>query len=274
MRGTPRCEIRFVVQFGIIPAYAGNTSRRSARTADERDHPRVCGEHGRIRSPIRMSAGSSPRMRGTHLTNPDLTPNRGIIPAYAGNTTARLQNIEILGDHPRVCGEHARRAFASLSGMGSSPRMRGTHYRSIAVRAPIGIIPAYAGNTVLDWESQDNPRDHPRVCGEHTLSGIAERTGLGSSPRMRGTLAVCNDSSAANRDHPRVCGEHMRKINDNVIIPGSSPRMRGTLLRYGVVYRYDGIIPAYAGNTRCASSGVRLSRDHPRVCGEHVFGVL
>ena len=55
---------------------------------------------------------------------------------------------------------------------------------------------------------------------------------------------------------------------------GSSPRMRGTL---GVSVRRNvghGIIPAYAGNTEAGSSFLITPRDHPRVCGEHVFQVI
>ena len=71
-------------------------------------------------------------------------------------------------------------------------------------------------------------RDHPRVCGEHSLM-IRSRTCLqGSSPRMRGALSLIfpvlllagiipayagstvRHSAAPpySRDHPRVCGEH------------------------------------------------------------------
>ena len=54
--------------------------------------------------------------------------------------------------------------------------------------------------------------------------------------------------------------------------PGSSPRMRGALfglLRVGVD---AGIIPAYAGSA-CRGRRTRpVSRDHPRVCGEHQRG--
>ena len=32
-----------------------------------------------------------------------------------------------------------------------------------------------------------------------------------------------------------------------------------------------GIIPAYAGNTENQALNTRISRDHPRVCGEHVY---
>ena len=32
-----------------------------------------------------------------------------------------------------------------------------------------------------------------------------------------------------------------------------------------------GIIPAYAGNTGWLFDGLSVRRDHPRVCGEHVY---
>ena len=66
MRGTPFTTLSRVVVEGIIPAYAGNTCVACSYSVAYRDHPRVCGEH-RVGDyePV-FSAGSSPRMRGTH----------------------------------------------------------------------------------------------------------------------------------------------------------------------------------------------------------------
>ena len=50
---------------GIIPAYAGNTIPSQPFAATIGDHPRVCGEHATNCFIASMSAGSSPRMRGT-----------------------------------------------------------------------------------------------------------------------------------------------------------------------------------------------------------------
>ena len=52
--------------------------------------------------------------------------------------------------------------------VGSSPRMRGALLIPIGERYGIGIIPAYAGSTVVLYEADGYTRDHPRVCGEHT----------------------------------------------------------------------------------------------------------
>ena len=47
--------------------------------------------------------------------------------------------------------------------------------------------------------------------------------------------------------------------------------MRGTPLRLTRRRCFSGIIPAYAGNTRCTRAGRASTRDHPRVCGEHIM---
>ena len=88
MRGTRVVKFRKTVDFGIIPAYAGNTDY--------------------IREHVKPHAGSSPRMRGTLSVGRAIGSGFGIIPAYAGNTlTAPYAYIECR-DHPRVCGEHWR----------------------------------------------------------------------------------------------------------------------------------------------------------------------
>ena len=171
--------------------------------------------------------------------------------------------------------------------------MRGTHAGSFAGRLESGIIPAYAGNTMMLKFIPSNFRDHPRVCGEHKRHDIPDTPCVGSSPRMRGTLGVPlivvaggriipayagntptrTPSGTASRDHPRVCGEHVYVSNPDILDPGSSPRMRGTRLRARRFAARFGIIPAYAGNTNCRSACVAPNRDHPRVCGEHIMSV-
>ena len=114
--------------------------------------------------------------------------------------------------------------------------------------------------------------------------------GAGSSPRMRGTpkTAVFYDGSAGiipayagntsgypsarpyARDHPRVCGEHLISCTFPRNASGSSPRMRGTRRFRKASTPNNGIIPAYAGNTRLAAWSAGCRGDHPRVCGEHV----
>ena len=89
MRGTRMCSNARIARAGIIPAYAGNTQARPFRRIRARDHPRVCGEHGRRVRRCPFPQGSSPRMRGTPVGREFRAVPHGIIPAYAGNTRTR-----------------------------------------------------------------------------------------------------------------------------------------------------------------------------------------
>ena len=289
MRGTPEACVGVHVAWGIIPAYAGNTTTPLSSHVFDRDHPRVCGEHILDDSSAYILMGSSPRMRGTRRLPAVRRRRHGIIPAYAGNTSPLTKRTVRARDHPRVCGEHLVRTVIFAVKAGSSPRMRGTlHDWPIHVVVE-GIIPAYAGNTPRPRSKSPLPRDHPRVCGEHSMYPSILRDEWGSSPRMRGTLfvnffyfrrvgiipAYAGNTSigiavpAELRDHPRVCGEHWSLGNESEELEGSSPRMRGTPAIFVPRTLLIGIIPAYAGNTRYPCSPYPTARDHPRVCGEH-----
>ena len=167
--------------------------------------------------------------------------------------------------------------------------MRGTPNRYRIVFATPGIIPAYAGNTRGLRMMLSRVRDHPRVCGEHSVVPLALESSAGSSPRMRGTPyapsymyfamgiipAYAGNTSLppvsrdCRRDHPRVCGEHHSPGQHAGGAEGSSPRMRGTHQPQHDITAHMGIIPAYAGNTKGVQSWQQKPRDHPRVCGEH-----
>ena len=168
--------------------------------------------------------------------------------------------------------------------------MRGTLRTGKRRHVTGGIIPAYAGNTNASLASMLSARDHPRVCGDHFSPTVGESTKMGSSPRMRGTLILRHHGKANsgiipayagntraettsdyyNWDHPRVCGEHAAVLMLRMVCLGSSPRMRGTPRIHHIGALRGGIIPAYAGNTCVQSTPPPVSRDHPRVCGEHL----
>ena len=127
------------------------------------------------------------------------------------------------------------------------------------------------------------------MCGEHDASEAEEPSSLGSSPHVRGApdlsrrtvalpriIPACAGSTrpdrrprGARRDHPRMCGEHSDAALMIAPRSGSSPHVRGA---HGEALVRDfevGIIPACAGSTSMSAAYLSLSRDHPRMCGEH-----
>ena len=132
-------------------------------------------------------SGSSPRMRGTPVPGVHRVDDRGIIPAYAGNTQCAHLDATDPRDHPRVCGEHFNGYVGQCVLAGSSPRMRGTQVLTLQFLHLMGIIPAYAGNTAVLMVGSACRRDHPRVCGEHRNVIQEDMLRRGSSPRIRGT---------------------------------------------------------------------------------------
>ena len=188
MRGSPVMVLCMQLLTGIIPAHAGLTPAWRTFSAMIRDHPRACGAHLAFSRLQHMTAGSSPRMRGSLVSIGDACVDVGIIPAHAGLTyTVRHCSIRCR-DHPRACGAHGRLASLPPSRRGSSPRMRGSPSILPALPAAAGIIPAHAGLTCHPECIRKRPWDHPRACGAHQVQDLIPFAPLGSSPRMRGSL--------------------------------------------------------------------------------------
>ena len=90
-----------------------------------------------------------------------------IIPADAGSTSPITGIRSLSRDHPRGCGEHMLAIVIPSTVQGSSPRMRGAHYKHAIFGEDTRIIPADAGSTTPKMEIFDAKQDHPRGCGEH-----------------------------------------------------------------------------------------------------------
>ena len=146
-RGAPAIRSLLSTMVGIIPAYAGSTCRAGATGLSTRDHPRIRGEHFRQDQAPALMAGSSPHTRGARPDVREVAHGNGIIPAYAGSTTAPPRPGTPGGDHPRIRGEHWFQQLPGNIASGSSPHTRGALDGRAALLRPVGIIPAYAGST-------------------------------------------------------------------------------------------------------------------------------
>ena len=131
--------------------------------------------------------------------------------------------------------------------------------------------------------------DHPRACGENSVSAMRWVFSAGSPPRVRGKPIAARVAECKNRitparagktdiwfvlsnklwDHPRACGENFWVTVSIVCVVGSPPRVRG---KHGDVLnplrRYR-ITPARAGKTLCGFPLGGAAEDHPRACGEN-----
>ena len=188
MRGKAFADFLQTISRGITPAYAGKRPYPTSTTGEAWDHPRVCGEKYRERIKTCILTGSPPRMRGKVFSGGRTGNQAGITPAYAGKSRVVKQKPELPKDHPRVCGEKAMTSRKSASMPGSPPRMRGKD-RPGGIRGRRGrITPAYAGKRERLRRSPSLSRDHPRVCGEKSMSVAVQTAAPGSPPRMRGKV--------------------------------------------------------------------------------------
>ena len=134
----------------IIPALAGNTSRRTAITPSTADHPRSRGEYSVASSNRDRDVGSSPLSRGIRRLGCSQDRGQGIIPALAGNTGAPHPGRTPGEDHPRSRGEYFMLRPPRGQLLGSSPLSRGILAAEWTQYHPGRIIPALAGNTLVD----------------------------------------------------------------------------------------------------------------------------
>ncbi len=171
--------------------------------------------------------------------------------------------------YPRWRGEH----FSALADCGTpldlSPLTRGTLPERIRPLFDCRFIPAGAGNTNSDTESEQFQAVYPRWRGEHSQTEPSSHQTSGLSPLARGTLPDGDHThslqrfipaGAGNTDmkfrrqerysvYPRWRGEHWRLSATRAWPHGLSPLARGTpcpARRCGVLRRF---IPAGAGNT-------------------------
>ena len=268
-RGTRCSGQRMDRRTRSIPARAGNTAARRARTSPMAVHPRAGGEHAPAARTTNSAGGPSPRGRGTRAHPRDRGVGRRSIPARAGNT-----DIDQLfsGDpsvHPRAGGEH----------------------RDVVVRGVRAVrsIPARAGNTRRGSSEGATWPVHPRAGGEHRKRRSRSTCRAGPSPRGRGTRGSPPAGSGPDRSiparagntgagraprtdssvHPRAGGEHGGMTAAARVEHGPSPRGRGTRIMLPRARPPRRSIPARAGNTLPSPRYWTRDPVHPRAGGEH-----
>ena len=170
----------------IIPANTGRISQKARHYGSDQDHPREYGENASCHAASWRPWGSSPRIRGEfdlHISSPG---GDGIIPANTGRIRGASWSQARSRDHPREYGENPSSISASLTSVGSSPRIRGESPPTGSTATVAGIIPANTGRITGRPASGAAGGDHPREYGENQLPTPRGHQQAGSSPRIRG----------------------------------------------------------------------------------------
>ena len=105
MRGKASFSFVFLPTCRFTPAYAGKSKYEESLDSTKRVHPRVCGEKYFRIPQLYSLLGSPPRMRGKVTAASFRCDFKGFTPAYAGKSGNTGDASDVIGVHPRVCGE-------------------------------------------------------------------------------------------------------------------------------------------------------------------------
>ena len=198
----------------------------------------MCGGTGTLVEQVFNAGGLSPRVRGNHMTTPQLQGIKRSIPACAGEPRPGNWLFELHAVYPRVCGGTSIKIERDVTISGLSPRVRGNPACFPTSPGPLRSIPACAGEPTRRaglWQRQGV---YPRVCGGTTVPVGTVTYPRGLSPRVRGnrgdrphlaqqhrSIPACAGeptvtSSSANvyRVYPRVCGGTRRAIRKSTLL--------------------------------------------------------
>ena len=183
--GTPRRAGRRAIRPRSIPACAGEPGLAGRTASAGRVYPRVCGGTALARNAIKPIMGLSPRVRGNQHHFGAVEHHRGSIPACAGEPGPGVDPSGTQKVYPRVCGGTLDELAHYTHVRGLSPRVRGNLRGASAGPAPLGSIPACAGEPVIGRLQAHDPGSIPACAGE---------------PRRPAPGGLFN------RVYPRVCG--------------------------------------------------------------------
>ena len=165
-RGLQSSTCAWAAALRIIPARAGFTFISGSFRLVLPDHPRSRGVYPESFQPSVNGRGSSPLARGLQFPYSRPTLTRGIIPARAGFTAARLTATTVPPDHPRSRGVYVDRITGDAVRAGSSPLARGLPRANLCAVSHVS--------------------DHPRSRGVYIRLDYPSPTEYGSSPLARG----------------------------------------------------------------------------------------
>ena len=197
-----------IVDYGPIPADAGEPDGRRHGGHDHRAYPRGRGGAGPAWIARGLREGLSPRTRGSRNDRLPVLLQGGPIPADAGEPSGRVPSPPCPGAYPRGRGGASSGKSNPVSAQGLSPRTRGSRAARRAGADAVGPIPADAGEPGGRRWMIPLSGAYPRGRGGAT--GLAPFPTLeqGLSPRTRGSRATNRRGEDLWGLSPRTRGSH------------------------------------------------------------------
>ena len=169
-----------------IPAWAGETRRRSISRRLRGVYPRVGGGNMSRGVALVRGEGLSPRGRGKPAASQRRIAADRSIPAWAGETNQSGRSSPSHTVYPRVGGGNLPPNQTNKSAGGLSPRGRGKLRRLSAAAYEPRSIPAWAGETERGGLQKSAQQVYPRVGGGNEPERYGRPCCHGLSPRGRG----------------------------------------------------------------------------------------
>ena len=165
LRGNRQTKLISLGQRGSIPAPAGEPSLRPVHGLSVWVYPRACGGTFAYDAILLDQVGLSPRLRGNPQPLGNVRVIVGSIPAPAGEPPQMPQRSIQPTVYPRACGGTSSRSPRSSTTTGLSPRLRGNPPPCVDNSAPLGSIPAPAGEPGGGAFLVRIVEVYPRACG-------------------------------------------------------------------------------------------------------------
>ena len=195
------------LNFGSIPARAGEPRTRGSSRSPPRVYPRTCGGtvFGNPFNPTRW--GLSPHVRGNRSVRRRPGRFRGSIPARAGEPFQPPLPPVGRGVYPRTCGGTPAPTRYRVPVVGLSPHVRGNRAIDSPATTGKGSIPARAGEPPGERRRGHRYRVYPRTCGG--TEAFCHRSFLeqGLSPHVRGNRGMAGFVLCVMGSIPARAGE-------------------------------------------------------------------
>ena len=253
---------------GSIPAWAGETPPDRPAARSSMVYPRVGGGNPMTAILTNGEEGLSPRGRGKrHGLYAGLSLPRSI-PAWAGETLRPYSRKPCAKVYPRVGGGNAYHPTMRIAGPGLSPRGRGKLELPFAVRAVVGSIPAWAGETQTRKATTAIPRVYPRVGGGNKTMTPSQSPEPGLSPRGRGKPPPLHLSREKSGSIPAWAGETLGNLAKPAL-DAVYPRVGGgNEPHYRLLLGFQGLSPRGRGKRRLTAGRLAGLRSIPAWAGE------